>query len=729
MKVSTGRAYPLGATCDEEGTNFAITARDAEQVILCLIDEDGREEQIPLTENSGTTWHIHLSGVGHGQRFGWRIQGPWDPDAGLRFNPHKILLDPYAKAITGQTSWGQEQFGYVFGEPETMDTTDSLGATMLSVVIDDDFDWGEDAAPQIPYHDTVIYETHVKGHTALHPDVPEELRGTYAGLAHPAALEHFKKLGVTAIELLPVHQFTNDSHLQDKGLSNYWGYNTIGYFAPHNDYSAAVRNGQQDYGAQVREFKQMVKDIHAAGLEVILDVVYNHTAEGNHLGPTLSFRGIDNTGYYHLVEGDEAHYMDYTGTGNSLDLSNPMVMQLVMDSLRYWVQEMHVDGFRFDLATTLVREEGELGPDMYSNFFHVVRQDPILRQVKLIAEPWDVGWGGYQVGNFPGLWSEWNGMYRDSVRDFWRGESGALAEFATRITGSADLFQGDDRTPQASINFITAHDGFTLTDLVSYNEPHNLANGEDGNDGEKHNRSWNCGVEGPTDDPEVLKLRTQQRKNLLTTLLLSQGVPMISHGDELGRSQDGNNNVYCQDNELSWIDWANVDEDMIAFTTKLITLRQEHPVFRRRNFFKGPAGWDEQNEALPDIYWLEPSGEPKAAEDWANPNAKSIAFYLNGSDQPATAQRHKEEPDQDFYILFNAHYEPVPYTLPADPFPTTWELELCTVEDAHLTDAQHHRGDRYTQGDVLNVPARSTVVLASVWEDTEQNAAEEVTEE
>ena len=717
MQVTTGRAYPLGATPDAEGTNFAITARDAPQVVLCLIDPDGAEQQIPLTEKSGTTWHIHLGGIGHGQRFGWRIHGAWDPAAGLRFNPHKILLDPYAKAICGQTSWGQEQFGYVFGEATTMDTTDSLGATMLSVVIEDDFDWGDDAAPQIPFHETVIYETHVKGHTALHPEVPEELRGTYAGLAHPAVLEHFKDLGVTAIELLPVHQFTNDSHLQDKGLSNYWGYNTIGYFAPHNDYSAAVCTGRAQYGAQVREFKQMVKDIHAAGLEVILDVVYNHTAEGNHLGPTLSFRGIDNPGYYHLMEGDEAHYRDFTGTGNSLDLSNPMVMQLVMDSLRYWVQEMHVDGFRFDLATTLVREEGQLGPDMYSNFFHVVRQDPVLRQVKLIAEPWDVGWGGYQVGNFPGLWSEWNGMYRDSVRDFWRGEPGSLADFATRISGSADLFQGDDRTPQASINFVTAHDGFTLADLVSYNEAHNLANGEDGNDGEKHNRSWNCGVEGPTADPEINALRTQQRKNMLTTLLLSQGVPMIAHGDELGRTQDGNNNVYCQDNELSWIHWDQADQEMINFTRKLITLRREHPVFRRRNFFKGIAGWDPDTESLPDIYWLEPSGEPKATEDWSNTNAKSIAFYLNGSDQPATEQRLKEEWDQDFYILFNAHYEPVPYTLPADPFPRTWQLEICTAVDAELTDAPHRRGDSYTQGQVLQVPARATVVLASVRED------------
>ena len=709
MQVTAGKPYPLGATPDEAGTNFAITARDAHKVVLCLIDLDGQETQLELSDKTGTTWHIHVADVGDGQRFGWRIHGPWEPANGLRFNPHKILLDPYAKAICGDMSWGQEQFGYVFGEPDTMDTTDSLGSTMLSVVVEDEFDWGEDELPQIPLHQTVIYETHVKGHTALHPDVPEHLRGTYAGLAHPAVLEHFKHLGVTAIELLPVHQFCNDAHLKEKGLSNYWGYNTIGYFAPHNGYSAAVRKGKEKFGAQVQEFKQMVKDFHAAGLEVILDVVYNHTAEGNHMGPTLSFRGIDNPGYYHLVEGDEAHYMDYTGTGNSMDLSDPMVMQMVMDSLRYWVQEMHVDGFRFDLATTLVREEGELYPDMYSNFFHVVRQDPILRQVKLIAEPWDIGWGGYQVGNFPGLWSEWNGKFRDSVRDFWRGEPGSLSEFATRITGSADLFQGDRRTPQASINFITAHDGFTLKDLVSYNDRHNMANGEDNNDGEKHNRSWNCGVEGPTNDPEIKALRRQQQKNLLTTLLLSQGVPMLLHGDELGRTQKGNNNVYCQDNELAWMHWDDPDEELIEFTRNLIRLRQEHPVFRRHNFFKGRDGWDQENEVLPDIFWLEPNAEPKADEDWSNPLAKSIAFYLNGSDQPATDERIKEEGDQDFYILFNAHYEPVPYTMPGEPFPESWELEFCTVADADLTETTV-----YNQGDVLDVPARSTVVLRSL---------------
>lgn len=703
FEMTTGNPYPLGATPDDEGTNFAISVgKDAEKVVLCLIDADGAEECLELTERSGNTWHAHVAGVGGGQMYGYRIHGPWDPARGLRYNPAKILIDPYAKAIEGDFNWGQHQFSYNFENPDEIDTTDSLGHTMVGVVIDDDaFDWGDDERPNIPFNETVIYETHLKGHTQLHPDVPEEQRGTYAGMAHPKVLEHFNRLGVTAVELMPVHQFTNDSHLQDKGLSNYWGYNTLGYFAPQNTYSASGDRGQQ-----VREFKEMVKAMHAAGLEVILDVVYNHTAEGNHMGPTLSFRGIDNPGYYHLVEGDERHYMDYTGTGNSLDLSNPMVLQMVMDSLRYWVEEMHVDGFRFDLATTLTRAEGEQGPDMLSSFFQVVRQDPVIRQVKLIAEPWDVGWAGYQVGNFPGLWSEWNGKYRDVVRDFWRGEPGTLAEFATRITGSADLYEEDGRTPRASVNFITAHDGFTLRDLVSYNEKHNEANGEDSNDGESHNRSWNCGVEGPTDDPEVNRLRAQQQRNYLATLLFSQGLPMISHGDELGRTQQGNNNVYCQDNELSWIHWDQADEKLIEFTAKMIGLRHLHPVFRRRDYFDGRPMAREDSTDLPDIVWLEPDATAKDESDWDSYHAKSIAFFLNGHDLPASGKHGASDDDHDFYILLNAHWEPVEYTLPGEPFPSQWNLVVDTADAAPDVLA-------FTAGDKVTVPGRGIVILQS----------------
>ena len=703
FETTAGVPYPLGATPDDEGTNFAISVgKDAEKVVLCLIDAEGAEECLELTERSGNTWHAHVAGVGGGQLYGYRIHGPWDPASGLRFNPAKILIDPYAKAIEGDFNWGQHQFSYSFDNPDEIDSTDSLGHTMVGVVIDDeDFDWGEDERPNIPFNETVIYETHLKGHTQLHPDVPEEQRGTYAGMAHPKVLEHFNRLGVTAVELMPVHQFTNDSHLQDKGLSNYWGYNTLGYFAPQNTYSASGDRGQQ-----VREFKEMVKAMHAAGLEVILDVVYNHTAEGNHMGPTLSFRGIDNPGYYHLVEGDERHYMDYTGTGNSLDLSNPMVLQMVMDSLRYWVEEMHVDGFRFDLATTLTRAEGEQGPDMLSSFFQVVRQDPVVRQVKLIAEPWDVGWAGYQVGNFPGLWSEWNGKYRDVVRDFWRGEPGTLAEFATRITGSADLYEEDGRTPRASVNFVTAHDGFTLRDLVSYNEKHNEANGEDNNDGESHNRSWNCGVEGPTDDPEVNRLRAQQQRNFLATLLFSQGVPMLSHGDELGRTQQGNNNVYCQDNELSWIHWDQADERLIEFTAKMIGLRHLHPVFRRREYFDGRPMSREDSMQLPDIVWLEPDATAKDESDWDSYHAKSIAFFLNGHVLPASGKHGAEDNDHDFYILLNAHWEPVEYTLPGDPFPGQWSLVVDTAAAAPDVLA-------FTAGDKVTVPGRGIVILQS----------------
>ncbi|NUL48305.1 glycogen debranching protein GlgX [Cellulosimicrobium funkei] len=705
FETTAGVPYPLGATPDDDGTNFALSVgEDAEKVELCLVDAEGAETCVELTERSGNTWHAHVAGVGDGQLYAYRVHGPWDPAAGLRFNAAKILLDPYAKATAGDFNWGQYQFSYDFEDHDAIDTSDSLGHTMLGVVVDDSFDWGEDERPDIPFNETVIYETHVKGMTKLHPEVPEEARGTYAGLAHPAVLEHLTRLGVTAVELMPVHQFTNDSSLQDKGLSNYWGYNTLGYFAPQNTYSSAG-----DTGGQVREFKQMVKDLHAAGLEVILDVVYNHTAEGNHMGPTLSFRGIDNVNYYHLVEGDERHYMDYTGTGNSLNLSHPMVLQLVMDSLRYWVQEMHVDGFRFDLATTLTRSEGEQGPDMMGGFFDVVRQDPVLRTVKLIAEPWDVGWAGYQVGNFPGLWSEWNGKYRDSVRDFWRGEPGTLAEFATRITGSADLYEDDGRTPRASVNFVTAHDGFTLRDLVSYNEKHNEANGEDNNDGESHNSSWNCGEEGDSEDAEILKLRAQQQRNYLATLMISQGVPMISHGDELGRTQQGNNNVYAQDNELSWIHWDQADEDLIEFTSRVVAMRQDHPVFRRRRYFDGRPAARSDAKALPDIVWLEPDATAKDESDWETYYARSIAFFLNGHDL-AESERDADADgnggDHDFYVLLNAYWEPVEYTLPGEPFPASWELVVDTA-DATPDVTEFSAGDR------ISVPGRGIVILQS----------------
>ncbi|HEX5512508.1 MAG TPA: glycogen debranching protein GlgX, partial [Actinomycetales bacterium] len=565
MQIWPGRPYPLGATFDGAGTNFALFSGVAERVELCLIDDDGQEERVALTEFDGGVWHGYLPGVQPGQRYGFRVHGPLEPERGLRCNPSKLLLDPYAKAIEGQVDGDPSLFSYQFDDPTKVNDDDSLGHTMLSVVVNPYFDWGDDRHPRQEYHESVIYEAHVKGLTQTHPGLPEELRGTYAGVGHPAMIDHLSTLGITAIELMPVHQFVQDTHLVEKGLSNYWGYNTIGFFAPHNGYSAFGSRGEQ-----VQEFKGMVKNLHDAGIEVILDVVYNHTAEGNELGPTLCFRGIDNTAYYRLVDDQPEHYYDTTGTGNSLLMRNPHVLQLIMDSLRYWVLEMHVDGFRFDLAATLARQFHEV--DRLSAFFDLVQQDPIVSQAKLIAEPWDLGDGGYQVGNFPPLWTEWNGKYRDTVRDFWRGEPSTLGEFASRITGSSDLYQDDGRRPIASINFVTAHDGFTLRDLVSYNEKHNEANGEDNKDGESHNRSWNCGVEGETDDKDILALRARQQRNFLATLLLSQGVPMLAHGDELGRTQGGNNNVYCQDNEIAWVDWDLSDEQkaLLEFTRDLV---------------------------------------------------------------------------------------------------------------------------------------------------------------
>src|SRR5919107_4176187 len=588
MQIWPGKPYPLGATYDGTGVNFALFSEVAERVQLCLIEDDGTEKCVELPEVDGFVWHAFIPGVQPGQRYGYRVPGPYDPKNGHRCNPAKLLLDPYAKAIDGQIDGDESLFSYRFKDSKDGDgplnTDDSLGHTMLSVVVNPFFDWGQGRAPAHEYHESVIYEAHVKGLTQLHPDVPEEERGTYVGLAHPAIIEHLKSLGVTAIELMPVHQFVQDPHLLSKGLSNYWGYNTIGFLAPHNGYAAFGTRGQQ-----VAEFKGMVKAMHEANIEVILDVVYNHTAEGNHLGPTLAYRGIDNNAYYRLVDDDKAHYYDTTGTGNSLLMRSPHVLQLIMDSLRYWVTEMHVEGFRFALAAPLARQFHEV--DRLSAFFDLVQQDPIVSQVKLIAEPWDVGEGGYQVGNFPPLWSEWNGRYRDTLRDFCRGEPAFLAEFASRITGSSDLYAHSDRRPTASVNFLTCHDGFTLHDLVSYDEKHNELNGEGGRDGESHNRSWNSGVEGETTDKAINQLRRRRQRDFIAKLMLSQGVPMLSHGDELDRTQRGNNNVYAQDNEISWVHWDLVrdQEDLLAFTSAVTAFRLNHPVFRRRRFFAGDA--------------------------------------------------------------------------------------------------------------------------------------------
>ncbi|SFF76915.1 glycogen operon protein [Actinacidiphila alni] len=698
MNLQGGRAYPLGAEYDGAGTNFALFSEVAENVELCLIDDDGNEQRVALPEVDGFVWHGYLPDVGPGQRYGYRVHGPFDPAGGLRCNPAKLLLDPYAKAVDGQVDGDPSLCGHRLDAPGEPDDRDSLGHGMLAVVTDPrSFDWGEDRPPRHSYHDSVIYEAHVKGMTALHPDVPEDLRGTYAGLAHPSVTAHLVELGVTAVELMPVHQFTQDGFLIDRGLSNYWGYNTIGFFAPHNAYAAAGSRG-----GQVDEFKEMVKALHAAGLEVILDVVYNHTAEGNDQGPTLSFRGIDNASYYRLVDDDPQHYFDTTGTGNSLLMRHPHVLQLIMDSLRYWVTEMHVDGFRFDLAATLLRQFHEV--DRLSAFLDIVQQDPVIGRVKLIAEPWDIGDDGYQVGNFPPLWSEWNGRYRDTVRGFWRGDQGTLGDLAARITGSPDLYEHDTRRPRASINFVTAHDGFTLRDLVSYNERHNEANGEDGADGESNNRSFNCGAEGPSDDPAVNELRSRQQRNILTTLLVSQGVPMIAHGDETGRTQNGNNNVYCQDNETAWMHW-DLDDDkraLAAFTARLLGLRHDHPVLRRRRFLHGPSDTIAPDRA--DISWLRPDASPMNEADWQRGDAHALAVHLGGDSDIERAQR-TPAPDDSFLLLFNAHHEPVDFTLPAAEFAEKWTVVVNTAEPEG--DTSHAR----SAGEAVTLTAHSMQIL------------------
>ncbi|MEV0582153.1 glycogen debranching protein GlgX [Nonomuraea sp. NPDC050310] len=667
MEIWPGDPYPLGATYDGAGTNFALYTEAADRVELCLFDEHGQETKVTLTECEGFVWHGYLPGVGAGQRYGYRVHGPYDPARGVRCNPAKLLLDPYAKAIEGGVDWNEAVYGYRFGEPDSRNDADSAPYVPRSIVINPFFGWGHDRPPATPYHDTVIYEAHVRGLTIQHPKIPEHMRGTYAALGHPEIVEHLTKLGVTALELMPVHQFVTDHHLEQKGLSNYWGYNSLGFFAPHNRYSS---QGQR--GGQVLEFKAMVRNLHEANIEVILDVVYNHTAEGNHLGPTLSWRGIDNQNYYRLVDDDPRYYMDTTGTGNSLFMRSPHALQMIMDSLRYWVTEMHVDGFRFDLASTLARELHAV--DRLSAFFDLVQQDPVLSQVKLIAEPWDVGPGGYQVGNFPSRWTEWNGRYRDTIRDLWRGEPQTLPEFASRLTGSSDLYQDDSRRPAASINFVTCHDGFTLTDLVSYDHKHNEANGEDNRDGADDNRSWNCGEEGPA-GPAIEALREQQKRNLLATLFLSQGVPMLSHGDELNRTQGGNNNAYCQDNEISWVDWSDVRDNwlLMEFTQRLAKLRREHPVFRRRRFFYGRPV-----RGLNDIAWLTPEGDPMTDADWNVGYARSLAVFLNGEAITEPDRRGRRIIDDSFLLLFNAHHDTITFTVPKD-YGELWLTEIDTA--------------------------------------------------
>ena len=695
--------YPLGASYDGAGVNFALYSQVAQKVELCLFDEHDVETRIEMTERNSYVWHNYIPGLHPGQRYGYRVYGPYDPMHGLRCNPNKLLLDPYAKAIEGNIDGDESLFSYWFKSPDdtsAMNDLDSAAHTMKSAVINPYFDWGNDQHPYISYHDSVIYEAHVRGMTNLNMDVPPDIRGTYAGLAYPSVIEYLKKLGITAIELMPIHQFVNDSFLQEKGLSNYWGYNTIGFFAPHNAYSSSGERGEQ-----VNEFKSMVKAYHHAGMEVILDVVYNHTAEGNHMGPTLSFKGIDNASYYRLVEGDQQHYFDTTGTGNSLLMRSPHALQLITDSLRYWVTEMHVDGFRFDLAATLARQFQEV--DKLSAFFDIVEQDPIISRVKLIAEPWDLGSGGYQVGGFPSSWSEWNGRYRDTVRDFWRSQPSTLPEFASRLMGSSDLYQVNGRRPVASVNFITAHDGFTMNDLVSYNEKHNEANGEGNRDGESNNRSWNCGVEGPTNIPDVNDLRQRQMRNMFATLLFSQGIPMICGGDEVARTQQGNNNAYCQDNEISWTNW-HLDKgrkELLAFVSKLIHLRLDHPVLHRRRFFTGREPGDDSN-TIPQAEWFDHTGSIMDMDDWQNTHAFSMMIYLNGSDIPEVDWYGNRMVDNDFILIFNAHYEPIMFTLPDERYGRKWQL----VVDTHNPNEP---ALSYEAGFMITAQSRSFLMLMS----------------
>jgi isoamylase len=686
-----GRGYPLGAIFDGAGTNFALFSEVAQAVELCLFDDAGSERRVRLEEVDAFSWHAYLPNVGPGQRYGYRVHGPYDPGRGVRCNPRKLLLDPYARAIEGSIDWNASCYAYDPANESAINLQDSAPHVFKSVVHHPHFDWGGDQPPATPLHETVIYEAHLKGFTKCHPKIPEALRGTYAGLAHPAAVKHLVSLGITAVELMPIHQFVHDHHLVERSLRNYWGYNTIGFFAPHNEYASTGQRGEQ-----VNEFKAMVKTLHEAGIEVILDVVYNHTAEGNHLGPTLCFKGIDNAAYYRLVAEDRSFYYDTTGTGNSLNVSHPHALQLIMDSLRYWVSEMHVDGFRFDLAATLAREFHEV--DRLATFFDLIQQDPVVSRVKLIAEPWDIGEGGYQVGNFPALWSEWNGRFRDAVRDFWRGEPATVGELASRFTGSSDLYENDTRRPGASINFVTAHDGFTLRDLVSYNEKHNEANAENNADGESYNRSWNCGVEGESLKRRVLRCRATQQRNFLTTLFLSQGVPMLLAGDELGRTQKGNNNAYCQDNELSWVDWSRIDQALLAYVRWLIAFRREHATFRRRRWFQGRP-----IRGTVDIGWFKPDGQAMTDEDWEAWHARTLGVFLNGKAIPGRDEHGRRIVDDSFLLLFNAHSDAIEWIIPAD-YGDAWGLVLDTSRPQPLVDRKQVAGRVVAQ-------ARSAIVL------------------
>lgn len=697
-----GYSYPLGATWDGKGVNFALFSEHATGVDLCLFDSPDNEketERIPITEFSDHVWHIYLPEVLPGQQYGYRVHGPYDPQQGHRFNPNKVLLDPYAKGIGRDVKWDDAVFGYRVGDPEgdlSFDDRDSAAYAPLAIVIDPAFTWGNDRPPRTPWHKTIVYELHVKGFTQLHPALPERLRGTYAGLASETVIKHLTDLGVTAVELEPVHYFLNDRHLLERGLTNYWGYNTLGYFAPARRYAA--KHIQQD---AVQQFKMMVAGLHQAGIEVILDVVYNHTAEGNQLGPTLSMRGIDNTAYYKLADADRRCYRDYTGTGNSLNVRHPRSLQLIMDSLRYWVTDMHVDGFRFDLASTLARELYEV--DRLGAFFDIIHQDPILCQVKLIAEPWDVGEGGYQVGNFPVLWSEWNGIYRDNIRRFWKGDEGLLSEFATRLSGSSDLYKGDGRKPYASINFVTCHDGFTLQDLVSYNDKRNEANGEHNQDGANDNNSWNCGAEGPTDDPTIKALRAQQKRNFMATLLLSAGVPMILAGDELGHTQHGTNNAYCQDNDTTWVNWNISDEQraFLRFVQSIITIRRTHPVFQRRKFFQGRKidGAD-----VPDISWFQPSGEEMSDEAWDAGYTQCLGVRFPGDLIGDVNERNEPLTGDSIVLLINAYHEAIPFRLPARGKGQEWE-RLIDTADPEADSIKRKGGEQY------EIKGRSMVIL------------------
>ncbi|HMC38583.1 MAG TPA: glycogen debranching protein GlgX, partial [Acidimicrobiales bacterium] len=701
--IFPGDAFPLGATFDGLGTNFSVFSQAAQAVELCLFDEDGHESRFELPEVDAYNWHGYLEEIEPGQRYGYRVHGPYQPEHGLRCNPSKLLIDPYAKAIDGEVRWGQPPYGYDLDADDlTIDDSDSAASMPKAIVTDPAFEWGNDQPPRRRWADTVIYETHVKGLTWMHPEVPEHQRGTYAGVAHPAVIEHFTKLGVTAVELMPVHHFVHDNRLVDMGLRNYWGYNSIAYLAPHNGY--ASRPGHR----VVSEFKAMVRALHRAGIEVILDVVYNHTAEGDQLGPTLAFKGLDNVSYYRLVDGNPRLYSDSTGTGNTLNVRNPHVLQLMMDSLRYWVLDMHVDGFRFDLAATLARQFHEV--DRLSAFFDLIQQDPVISQVKLIAEPWDVGDGGYQVGNFPPLWSEWNGKYRDAVRDYWREGGTSIGELAARLTGSSDLYEATGRSPFASINFVTAHDGFTLRDLVSYNDKHNEANGEDSRDGTDDNRSWNCGAEGPTEDQVVNDLRARQVRNFLATLFLSQGVPMLLGGDEFGRSQGGNNNAYCQDNEISWYDWAQLDGELLEWTGRLIDLRRRHPVFHRRRFFQGlPVRGRMTAEGLPDLAWFRPDGQEMTDEDWNVGYAKSLGVYFNGHAIRDPDEHGRPVMDDSFFLVVNAWDQELEFTLPEARWGPLWEVVLDTAGYGFAGDG--NPADHRPAGAVLAISGRRMIVL------------------